>query len=151
MDSIEDRLKQLNEIKTKVRICESALNDFIEEIGWTKKKLIELQNQSHPKVIKTEITEKNVDDEDTGSSLYEIQPSNTTIHDTKPIDLETDLCSVIDQKRTVSTSFIDFNKLKRDLKRRRVKYRTSTAPLTYTEELRELINLQMDLLNNHKQ
>lgn len=45
-------------------------------------------------------------------------------------------------------SFPDMNKLKRDLKRRRMKYRTTKAPpLTYSEELRELIALQMEMFD----
>lgn len=44
--------------------------------------------------------------------------------------------------------FADINKLKRDLKRRRMKYRTTKAlPLTYTEELKELIGLQMEMID----
>lgn len=39
-------------------------------------------------------------------------------------------------------SFADIMKQKRDQKRRRAKYRTSKAPITYTEEIRQLIAMQ---------
>lgn len=47
-----------------------------------------------------------------------------------------------DDKRT----FDEITKYKRDIKRKRMKYRTTKAPpLTHTEELRSLISLQMEL------
>lgn len=47
-----------------------------------------------------------------------------------------------DQQRT----FAEITKYKRDIKRKRMKYRTTKAPpLTHTEELRSLISLQMEL------
>lgn len=43
-------------------------------------------------------------------------------------------------------TFAEITKYKRDIKRKRMKYRTTKAPpLTYTEELRSLISLQMEL------
>lgn len=144
MDDIEDRVKQLNEIKNKVNICESELNGFLQELGWTREKLPK-STQIHE--VKEEPSEK------APQATAERNPHrNLKVQETKPIDLETvvNLCTTIDQKRAAATNFIDLNKLKRDLKRRRVKYRTSTAPLTYTEELRELINLQMDLAKTNK-
>lgn len=47
-----------------------------------------------------------------------------------------------DDKKT----FAEITKYKRDIKRKRMKYRTTKAPpLTHTEELRSLISLQMEL------
>lgn len=50
--------------------------------------------------------------------------------------------STSDDKKT----FAEITKYKRDIKRKRMKYRTTKAPpLTHTEELRNLISLQMEL------
>lgn len=145
MSKTEERIKQLNEIKEKVKVCETQLNGFLQELGWTREKLPKLSE------VKEEIVEPERDV--AGSNFSGNSRKNVINQDVKPIDLETvvNLCSKIDQKRSTTSNFIDLNKLKRDLKRRRVKYRTSTAPLTYTEELRELIELQMDLVKGNKQ
>lgn len=50
--------------------------------------------------------------------------------------------STTDDKKT----FAEITKYRRDIKRKRMKYRTTKAPpLTHTEELRSLISLQMEL------
>lgn len=145
MDSTEERLKQLNEIEEKVKICKTQLNEFLQELGWSREKLPK-QPAVKEELIKTEC-------DVAGSTSSGDSHRNVMNQSVKSIDLETvvNLCSTIDQKRLATSNFIDLNKLKRDLKRRRVKYRTSSAPLTYTEELRELINLQMDLVQENKQ
>lgn len=146
MTNSEERLKQLHEIRARVRRYEEFFNEFLAEIGWTKEKTIE----GSPK----EVTEAEQCDEK-GSTLADvrcekdIQPSTSA----PATDFEeiVNFCSTIDQKRASTTNLPDWNKLRRDLKRRRVKYRTTkSAPLTYTEELRELINLQMDLIKDNK-
>lgn len=146
MDCTEERIKQLNEIKEEVKIYESQLNEFLQELGWTREKL-----PKQPKVKKEQQkveTECEIASSSSSGNLHQ----NVMSTDAKSIDLEAvvNLCSTIDRKRSATTDFVDLNKLKRDLKRRRVKYRTSTAPLTYTEELRELINLQMDLVKGNE-
>lgn len=140
MDQSESRLKQLNEIREAVEIYESQLTELLQEFGWSKEKLPKLRK------IKSEVVDT---ESDLGGSC---SGTNTVQQSAKSTDLRdvVDLCAAINQKRTTLNNFTDLNKLRRDLKRRRVKYRTTkTAPLTYTEEMRELINLQMDLLRGN--
>lgn len=146
MDTIEDRLKQLDEIRERVKLYETQMDGFLHELGWTRDKL--------PKLTKVK-QENQLESECDAAGL--IQSANnrniaTKQHgQTDELEAVVDLCSAIDQRRLTATPFTDLNKLKRDLKRRRVKYRTTkTAPLTYTEELRELINLQMELIDDNK-
>lgn len=143
MANLEERLKQIDDIRKTVQHCENQLNGLLKELGWTKDKL------PKPKISKV-TTESDI----TGSSSDACKEKNESKPLSKPNDLEdvVNLCSKIDEKRTSISNFTDLNKLKRDLKRRRIKYRTTkTAPLTYTEELHELINLQMELLRENKE
>lgn len=143
MDSIEERIKQLNTIRETIQRQENHMNAFLQEIGWTKDKL--------PKSIEETAPQKSEPSASTSSE----NPQRIEVNDpTRANDFEAvvDLCSKIEEKRSATNGFVDLNKLKRDLKRRRVKYRTTkVAPLTYTEELRELINLQMDLIKDNEE
>lgn len=146
MDTIEDRLKQLDEIREKVKFYETQMDGVLHELGWTRDKLTKLTKVKREKELESESIvagcSHSVDDQNTGIKQH-VQTDN--------LEAVVNLCSAIDQKRLTATPFTDLNKLKRDLKRRRVKYRTTkTGPLTYTEELRELINLQMELINDDK-
>lgn len=137
MSTVEERLKQLDEMREKVRFYETQMDEFLQQLGWTKDKL--------PKFNQVKQESNAAGSQQSANRLKQHVRSN---------DLEevVNLCSEFDQKRLTSTPFTDLNKLKRDLKRRRVKYRTTkTAPLTYTEELRELINLQMELVSDKKE
>lgn len=137
MASVEERIQQLNRIRETVQRQENQLNDFLQQLNWSKDKL--------PKQ-KPEIARANIDIVQTSNEHTEKLAMEQPKEDFNAV---VSLCSAISQKQTESNTFTDLNKLRRDLKRRRVKYRTTkTAPLSYTEELRELINLQMDLVKN---
>lgn len=146
MDTTEDRLKQLDEIREIVKFHESQMDGFLHQLGWTKEKLPKQTKVKKENVIEFEC--------DAAGSSQRMDDRNITIkqrEQTEDLEAVVNLCSVINQKKSTATSFTDLNKLKRDLKRRRMKYRTTkTAPLTYTEELRELIDLQMELINDNK-
>lgn len=146
MGSLEDRLKQLDEIREKVEFYETQMDGLLLELGWTRDKLPKLTKVKQESELETECGAA-------GSSGSVNDRNIATKQHSQTDDLEAvvDLCSTIEQKRLTATPFTDLNKLKRDLKRRRVKYRTTkTGPLTYTEELRELINLQMELIDDNK-
>lgn len=146
MDTIEDRLKQLDEIRESVKFYETQMDGFLHELGWTRDKL--------PKLTKVKQENELGSECDAAGSSQSMDNRNFTTKQhvqTDELEAVVDLCSAIDQKRLTTAPFTDLNKLKRDLKRRRIKYRTSkTAPLTHTEELRELINLQMELFDDNK-
>ncbi|XP_031639518.1 uncharacterized protein LOC116351534 [Contarinia nasturtii] len=142
MSTVEQRIKELDDIRKTVKKYENHVNELLREFGWTKEKL--------PKYIAKNNQNKS---DSTESSAIESGPS-VAKQASKPIDLEAvvDIAYKIDAKRSSANNFTDLNKLRRDLKRRRVKYRTTkTAPLTYTEELRELIELQMELVTENKE
>lgn len=143
MTNLEERLKQLDDIRKTVENCENQLNVFLQEIGWTKDKLPKFEVDKVKKECELAGSTSNATVE-----KIEVKPSTRT----NDLEAVVNLCSKIDEKRSATSSFTDWNKLKRDLKRRRVRYRTTkTAPLTYTEELRELISLQMDLVREKKE
>lgn len=146
MDSVEDRLKQLDELREQVKLYETQMDGFLHELGWTRNKLPKLRRVKQENELELECSAA-------GSSESVNDREIAVNHRVKRDDLEAvvDLCSAIEQKRSTTIPFTDLNKLKRDLKRRRMKYRTArSGPLTYTEEIRELIGLQMELLNDNK-
>lgn len=142
MDSKNEELfKQIEEIKEVVVNCESELNDLLKRFGWTKEQLMKAETKSKS---------AQKDDEER-EALVQEQQKETVAPVNEKIDLEAlaNLFVSFDKKKSQSSNYADINKLKRDLKRRRMKYRTTkTAPLTYTEELRELIELQMELVKS---
>lgn len=146
MDSIAQRLKQLDELREQVKIYETQMDGFLHELGWTRDKM--------PKLTKMkQENEHGAECSAAGPSESVNDREITMKHHVQTDDLEAvvDLCSAIEQKRSTTTPFTDLNKLKRDLKRRRMKYRTArSGPLTYTEELRQLIELQMELIDGNK-
>lgn len=133
----EDFFKQIEEIRNVVVDCESQLNDLLDRFGWTKEEL--MKTRTDPKSSQKDDSEKEM--------FAQEQQSDAVAPVDEKFDLDAlaDFCPSIDKKASHSSSYADINRLKRDLKRRRMKYRTTkTAPLTYTEELRELIQLQME-------
>lgn len=144
MSSADERIKQLEDLRKTVQTYENQVNHLLTEFGWTKDKLPPYKEEVEP-----------TESEFAGSVSNQSEPVNTVAtQSTKSNDLETvmNIGQKIDAKRSNSANFTDLNRLRRDLKRRRVKYRTTkTAPLTYTEELRELINLQMELVTENKE
>lgn len=146
MGSLDERLKQLDEIREKVKTYETQMDEFLHELGWTRDKLPKLTKVKQENELETE-----GDAAGTSGSVNDRNISTQARLPTDDLESVVDLCSAIEQKRLNTTPFTDLNKLKRDLKRRRVKYRTAkTGPLTYTEEIRELIDLQMELINDNK-
>lgn len=78
---------------------------------------------------------------------YEPKPAKTLqMGESKLNEISCDFPVLDDRGKRNLTSYTDLNKLKRDMRRRRMKHRvTKTAPLTYTEEIRELIAMQMEI------
>lgn len=141
---VKQREKQIQDIRKIIDTCENQLDNLLSELGWSKEKL--------PKSKLLDKIESVDEKADLIASTSE-KSENIVESKDKSFDLNaiSELCSTIDKKKSSSVRNIDINKLKRDLKRRRMKYRTTkVAPLTYTEELRELINLQMELVQENK-
>lgn len=141
-----DLLKQIEEIQGVVADCESQLNDLLGQFDWTKEELLK-PVRTRPKSAR----EENDEEKKEKTKCVDERPRDTAaaVNESVDLDVLASLCATIDKKTSLSNSYADINKLKRDLKRRRMKYRTTkSAPLTYTEELRELIQLQMELLKS---
>lgn len=141
---IKKREKQIQEICQVIDKCENQLDNLLKELDWSKEKLPKLK-------LSNEIG--SVDEKRDATACISEKRENIVGLKDESFDLNaiSELCSTIDKKKSSSIRNIDINKLKRDLKRRRMKYRTTkVAPLTYTEELRELINLQMELVQENK-
>lgn len=138
----EDLFKQIEEIRDAVVDCESQLNDLLDSFGWTKEELMKAETRANS-LKKDDSSEKEM--------FIQEQKRDAVAPVNEKFDLDAlaNLCAAIDKKGSPSSCYADINKLKRDLKRRRMKYRTTkNAPLTYTEELRELIQLQMELVKS---
>lgn len=137
----EDRIKQLNHVRQIVQRHEDQLNELLQHLNWTKDKLPKQKPKQESEVVANN---------EIASTSTENTQKETVNQPKDDFDAVVNLCSKISQKQLAQNTFTDINKLRRDLKRRRVKYRTTkSAPLSYTEELRELINLQMDLVTNN--
>lgn len=150
-ETIEYRRKQILELKTFVDGCEEKCLGILEEFEWTKEKLMEsgcrTQQPSREKQERADL-QWNINHLTQGEKLRRYEEAT---RDSKRVDslnaifAESDMGEFPSSSRSKQTGLVDMNKLKRDLKRRRVKYRTTKAPpLTYSEELRELIQLQME-------
>lgn len=139
--------KQLAEAKAQVEQFEKNLDEFLAKVGWTRESVLERALQREERKKQASLKAKQADCSETrpSTSIETSQYVPKEVPKPDPVVKIDELAEFIDKKRN-QQKYIDMNKLKRDLKRRRVKYRTSTAPLTYTEELRELINLQMEYI-----
>lgn len=132
--------KEINEIRKVVLECESRLNDILQQFSWTK-------DQLPKKKEKPKITEPIIEH----SMEQKHERINQPLAEKIDLDALAKLCAAIDKKPNSSTGYTDINMLKRALKRRRAKHHTiKSAPLTYTEELRQLISLQMELVKGDK-
>lgn len=137
----EDLFKQIEEIRDVVVDCESQLNDLLGRFGWQKEEL--MKTKLNPQCAQKDDSEKEITDQE--QQRGSVAPVNEKVD----LDALANFCALFDRKASSSSNYADLNQLKRDLKRRRMKYRTTkTAPLTYTEELRELIQLQMELVKS---
>lgn len=139
-----DKQKFVNELKESAEKCEKRIEEVLKRIGWTKEHLVakrKAQNQRPATSI----------DRSTEESSSTAQSSHST--EVKGEDLSSlyELNALADRNKDLATTFTDLNKLKRDLKRRRMKHRTTkAAPLTYTEEIRELINNLTEMEQNKR-
>lgn len=139
--SSQSRVDQVKEIIESVEKCEQQMNKLMERLKWSRDKL--------PKPRKPMKTVGESDE------LAETEQIDSTIRQSVSLELSeisSDFPEFGDRGKLHLTSYTDLNKLKRDMRRRRLKHRvTKTAPLTYTEEIRELIAIQMDIeKNRHK-
>lgn len=141
---VKIREKNIQEIGKVIDKCEHQLDNLLKELDWCKEKL--------PRSKLSNKIESVDGNRDVIACTSEESETILQLKD-ESFDLNaiSELCSTIDKRKSSAVRNIDFNKLKRDLKRRRMKYRTTkVAPLTYIEELRELINLQMELVQENK-
>lgn len=144
-EAIEARKKQIADALETVREYESKLERFLSEIGWTKEEILKRFERNEESKAKSDADEVNAATDSQNIDLDQ-NPVQNNVKEFIKLDENADLYSAMDRKR-IQANYGDLNKLKRDLKRRRIKYRTTKAPpLTYTEELRELINLQMEYM-----
>lgn len=146
MDEAEiiERTQQIEQIQKTLNGLESRLDGLLKSLNWQKDKLPQRK-------VKSSESEQIATVAPVPSSSYNCNnPVQATQQNTIDLNALTEICSTINKKKSAAETQIDLFKLKRDLKRRRMKYRTTKlTPLNYTEELRELINLQMDLLHEN--
>lgn len=140
----QSRVEQLNDIIESVEKCEEQMNTLMERLKWTKEKLPKPKNKKKnvSEIVEASEMERNDAVTNEAELVRHLEPSESV----------SGFPEFGDRNKLDSSSCADLNKLKRDLRRRRVKHRvTKTAPLTYTEEIRELIAIQMDIEENrHK-
>lgn len=146
MDETElnKRKQEIDNFNKIFNNLEGQLDDLLNTLNWTKDKL------PKPRTEQIESLNTSSVESESNTSSTSRTSSNKTEALNKSFDLHalSEISSTLNKKKSDTKPNIDIAKLKRDLKRRRMKHRTTkSAPLTYTEELRELINLQMDLLN----
>lgn len=159
----ENRLEQITELNSFIDHYEDDFNQILLNLSWTKDKLFTAYNTKD--VAHTKRAHKTNKTDDNNMQEYYLLPNEKKIEryeyilkNKKTIDKNLDMtqfelqATSLDManksKAKVQNTFTDINKLKRDLKRRRLKHRTTKAPpLTYTEELRELIGLQMEMFD----
>lgn len=142
----DSRLQQINEVNKTIENCEKDLNSFLELLNWSKEKLPKKKTQQNVESNTYNSVTKPVSG--TGQKLDATDSTSSLLDEERLKEYEciTMLSTTIDKNKALLSNYTDLNKLKRDLRRRRVKHRTTkTAPLTYTEEIRELINLQMEM------
>lgn len=139
--SAQHRIDQLRAIGDSVAACKQQIDQFMDSLRWTRDKL--------PKAPEQLIIDDVTDETTTKARRDEFSAPPTTTKATCDVgDVFPELGDRKLKPREV-TSYADINKLKRDFKRRRMKHRvTKTPPLTYTEEIRELIAIQMDIERN---
>lgn len=143
---INERKEQIEQFHKTLNGWESQLDDLLVSLNWTKDKL----PKSNVETVKSSNECVAVPETSAAGTRENIIQSN----ETQSVDLNalSEIYSTIKKKKASAETNIDWNKLRRDLKRRRMKYRTTkTAPLSYKEELRELIQMQMDLLQENNQ
>lgn len=157
------RIQQVHEIDRFIESCENKFSDIFNNFGWSIENLEkDLSNVNVFTESKKKQKLKNKKEEEATSSFdllaaeEKLKQYEEAIksHRKQAIgDFQDPVLNLpstsTNMKQTASV--MDMKKLKRDLKRRRIKYRTTkTAPLTFTEELRELINLQMEIMTENK-
>lgn len=134
----QSRVEQVNEIIASVTKCEQKMNEVMERLQWSRDKLPKAKNPTKH-VEATEAERIGAVARQSSQSMGHQERSESGI----------DFPEFGDRSKLHLTSYTDLNKLKRDMRRRRVKHRvTKTAPLTYTEEIRELIAIQMEIERN---
>lgn len=161
MDTTEltnSRRKLIEELTNNICSYEAELNKTLASFNWSKEGLSTVNHSQNLQRKSTANIDKSAggDPEDfcllpshKKLELYQNAIEQNDNLNATQIDLQSTSVDVASVSRSKGHgSFGDFNKLKRDLKRRRMKYRTTkTPPLTHTEELRELIALQMEMFD----
>lgn len=155
-----NRLNQIAELDHFISSIEGDFNQILSDLDWSKDELLkESGGQNEPRKQPKPRKDNNGDLDDyfllpseKKLELYEKSLENSEEKHRREQSEMADLSLQSSSLDLASSSkrhgpIADINKLKRDLKRRRMKHRTTkTAPLTYTEELKELIELQMEII-----
>lgn len=149
----EARMKQLNDLSNSINILEQQFNGIMEMLNWDRKQLLDNVKNDTNKNNLTSISNETKKNNSNVVNKFNVQkhnlttvPGGVTSAASHHIIPEPELIvSVKDRNLTKNMTFAEIIKLKRDLKRRRMKHRTSkTPPLSYTEKIRALITLQME-------
>lgn len=143
--SSQTRVDQVNEILESVQKCEERMNQFMERLQWSRDKLPKEKKIEKQPAESVETTE--VKQTDYAASKQSEPMNHPGLGESSGEFLE-----IGDRTKLSPMSYTDLDRLKRDMRRRRLKHRVTKAPpLTYTEEIRELIAIQMEIENNrHK-
>lgn len=148
-DSKEARLEEMRKLDEFIIDMEKGFTKTLATLNWTKEGLYKAQNSGVQASVPEHRASDAMQDYYLLSSQKKLEIYKESLRPTPNTGHSVSL-EVADVSTSKSkTTFTDIHKLKRDLKRRRMKYRTTKAPpLAYIEELRELINLQMEILSN---
>lgn len=138
---MEARAGELDRLRHEVAECEGKFNEILAKLNWTREGLANGQVKRKKAKAGPESCEERTEDR---TAEYE-KASEITERSGHYADLA-EISAIVDRNKELSRHFTDLNKLKRDLKRRRMKYRTTKCPpITYTEEIRELIGNLMEI------
>lgn len=147
---MEERRVQLDREAEALQKLELQFSNTLRLIGWTEAGLSKDHRPPRKRNRKSKRpTKSSLHPIDLRSREEKLADYEKTIerlgHRTEPAELTVPV--IHNEGRSSSDdrmTFDQISKLRRDLKRRRMKYRTKTPPLSYTEELRGLISLQME-------
>lgn len=145
---MEARTGELDRLRREVAECEGKFNEVLTKLSRTKEGLA--NGQVKGKKAKAGPQSCGEHAEERASAAEYEEASRNTERTGDYSDLA-EISAIVDRNKELSRHFTDLNKLKRDLKRRRMKYRTTKCPpITYTEEIRELIGNLMEIETKNK-
>ena len=155
---MEQNADQLEALVQNIDHMEQRFQQILKNIGWNEADLMKNHHCKKPKLeneiehdsketiaSKTKVNSRRIQVKNISQSrLFFISLFKCTQETLTQLP-EVSSFSSLDTTPENCMSFAEMTKLKRDLKRRRMKYRTTKSPpLSYTEEIRALIGLQME-------